>query len=290
MSEEATKQKAVTSETFIYLSLWFILNIVITVYSKVIFSVHEFPYSFLMTAIHMAVTMTGVATGFATGFFKARAQLSGESLLKLVQFSFVFTLNIWLSNAALNAVSIEMHQVVRSLVPIATMVISLLLYNKAYSWSLLPSVAMICGGVILTVSGAPSVEASGLAITVASLFMASVKGIMTQQMQVGDLGLSAPELLLYMSPMALVELLVAAEVSGEISSLIESGGVSSTLGWHLFGVGLVACALNVVSFRSAGLATPLTMNVLSNIKQVLTCVLGVILFNGGFTLGLSAGE
>lgn len=105
----------------------------------------------------------------------------------------------------------------------------------------------------------------------------------------GSLKLAPLEFLLRMSPFARLQSLIYSIWSGEISSLATDAGlVTSNLNMSyavilllilFLGNGLLAFCLNVSSFTTNKLVGALTMTVCGNVKQCITIILGVVLFN-----------
>ena len=94
-----------------------------------------------------------------------------------------------------------------------------------------------------------------------------------------------------MSPLACLQSLIYAVWSGEASNLMRDVapirslsssqlfyGVTAVLAIILFN-GILAFCLNVSSFTTNKLVGALTMTVSGNLKQCITIVLGVVLFN-----------
>jgi hypothetical protein len=113
----------------------------------------------------------------------------------------------------------------------------------------------------------------------------------------GALALSPLELLARMSPLAAAQCLLYASVSGELSIVQEvvQGGRCSTL--FVLAIvlnGFMAFMLNMVSFQTNKLAGALTMSICGNLKQCLTIVLGIVLFDvqltplNGVGIGIAA--
>jgi hypothetical protein len=113
----------------------------------------------------------------------------------------------------------------------------------------------------------------------------------------GALALSPLELLARMSPLAAAQCLLYASVSGELSTVQEvvQGGRCSTL--FVLAIvlnGFMAFMLNMVSFQTNKLAGALTMSICGNLKQCLTIVLGIVLFDvqltplNGVGIGIAA--
>jgi len=106
----------------------------------------------------------------------------------------------------------------------------------------------------------------------------------------GALALSPLETLLRMSPLAFVQAIVCAMLSGELSEFRRNNpeGPSRMMLLALAGNGFLAFMLNVSSFSTNKVAGALTMTVCGNIKQCLTVLLGIVLFGVkvGFLNGL----
>lgn len=99
----------------------------------------------------------------------------------------------------------------------------------------------------------------------------------------GSLALPSIELLLRMSPLAALQSLIYATLSGELGAFAstmydrEPGSTMTTVVF-LLGNGLLAFLLNVSSFQTNKVAGALAISVCGNLKQVLTVVLGIFTF------------
>jgi len=85
-----------------------------------------------------------------------------------------------------------------------------------------------------------------------------------------------------MAPLAAIQSVVYAIITGEMSrfaSFVQDGHLSTTLALGLLGNGFLAFLLNVTSFQTNKIAGALTLTVCANLKQCLTVLLGVVLFN-----------
>jgi hypothetical protein len=104
----------------------------------------------------------------------------------------------------------------------------------------------------------------------------------------GPLSLPSIELLMRMSPLAAIQSLIYAAMSGEVSAFanrVASGPQPNQVDvttlpsiLSLIGNGLLAFCLNISSFQTNKLAGALTMSVCGNLKQVLTVALGILAF------------
>jgi len=98
----------------------------------------------------------------------------------------------------------------------------------------------------------------------------------------GSLHLAPLELLLRMAPLAVIQSLVYAWLSGELNratTLLATHEAPSAIGLALVGNGFLAFVLNVSSFQTNKLAGALTMTLAANVKQCLTILLGIVLFD-----------
>ncbi len=108
----------------------------------------------------------------------------------------------------------------------------------------------------------------------------------------GNLALPALEILLRMSPLAAVQSILYAGVTGELSAFltyVREGQLTSSVCIALIGNGIIAFLLNVASFQTNKLAGALTIAVCANVKQCLTIVLGIALFGVNVSLLNGAG-
>ncbi len=107
--------------------------------------------------------------------------------------------------------------------------------------------------------------------------------VVTNRFMTGSLALPPVEFLMRMSPLAALQALACATVTGEVNGfweLITSGEIALPPAMaSLGGNGFLALLLNISSFNTNKLAGALTMTVCGNLKQCLTVMLGIFLFN-----------
>ena len=133
---------------------------------------------------------------------------------------------------------------------------------------------------------------SGFFLTLLGVVLSSVKTITTNRLLVGDLKLPPLELLLRMSPLAALQSLLYAVLAGECNGFMNEfrqNQLTRALLLTVLGNGVLAFLLNVSSLKTNKAAGALTMAVAANTKQILTIVLGVVLFNVRVTVVNGAG-
>lgn len=85
-----------------------------------------------------------------------------------------------------------------------------------------------------------------------------------------------------MAPLAAVQSLIYAYFTGELdrfADFVNNGDLTPHLTMALLGNGFLAFLLNITSFQTNKLAGALTLTVCANVKQCLTILLGVLIFN-----------
>jgi hypothetical protein len=108
----------------------------------------------------------------------------------------------------------------------------------------------------------------GLFLTVLGTCLAALKTVITNVLQVGALRLHPMDLLLRMSPLAFVQTMWYASISGELSEILESE-ISFNMTLTLMMNGVLAFFLNYVSFTANKKTSPLTMTVAGNLSYIL---------------------
>lgn len=230
------------------------------------------------------------------GFFKL-TRLSTSDNLKLIAFSFLFTINIAISVVSLSMVSVPFHQTVRASTPFFTVVAYKYLFGREYSFWTQVSLIPVVLGVCTATYGDISFTGIGLALTFLGVILATAKTITTNRILTGNLSLPALEVLLRMSPLAAAQSLLIALLLGEgkvFAQLFVDNQIPRTTIVALFCNGFLALLLNIASFQTNKLAGALTLTVCANIKQCMTILLGIVLFSvhinwiNGLGMGITA--
>ncbi|KZT59994.1 TPT-domain-containing protein, partial [Calocera cornea HHB12733] len=283
-----------------WLALYFAFNLGLTLYNKGVLV--KFPFPYTLTAVHALCGSIGCWIALELGYFKPQPLTRAEAIT-LGAFSVLYTVNIAVSNISLQLVTVPFHQVVRAATPLFTIALAATLLpgrgppSRAKLLSLLPVVA----GVGFATYGDYYFTAWGLFLTLLGTFLAACKTIVTNLLQSPppqnltqhtmpstakrpherSWSLHPLDLLLRMSPLAFIQCVVYAYFSGELERVRAFGATEMTRGraTALMFNGLIAFGLNVVSFTANKRTGPLTMTVAANVKQVLTIVLAVMIFD-----------
>lgn len=216
------------------------------------------------------------------GYFRL-SRLGRKENLALAAFSCLFTANIALSNLSLDMVSVPFYQTMRMLTPIFTIAIYRVWYSRTYSSMTYISLIPLIIGAGMTTVGEMSFSDAGFALTIIGVLLSALKTVVTNRFMTGSLALPPVEFLMRMSPLAALQALICAFLTGEVAQFREKLSTNTyaptSMVLALAGNGLLAFMLNVSSFNTNKLAGALTMTVCANLKQCLTVLLGIFIFS-----------
>ncbi|CEG71919.1 Putative Ribonuclease III [Rhizopus microsporus] len=263
---------------YIWLGLYFLFNLSLTLYNKLLLI--NFRYPWTLTAIHTLCGTIGCYILYSFNIFTP-AKLGDRENIVMILFSVLYTINIAISNVSLNLVSVPFHQVVRAMTPVFTILLSILFLQKSYPKMIYLSLLPVVCGVGFATFAEYDYSFIGFVLTVLGTILASVKTIVTNRVQVGRLKLNPLDLLFRMSPLAFVQCIMYAYVTGELDQVKQFSETSMTwsLALALLFNGVIAFGLNVVSFTANKKTSALTMTVAGNVKQVLSIILAVVIFD-----------
>lgn len=124
-------------------------------------------------------------------------------------------------------------------------------------------------GVAFATLGDYNYTAMGFILTVLGTVLAAIKTVVTNRVQVGRLKLHPLDLLLRMSPLALIQTLLYSYATGEFALVKEYCQTHMTVNvfFALVLNGIIAFFLNVVSFTANKKTSALTMTVAGNQKK-----------------------
>jgi len=179
-------------------------------------------------------------------------------------------------------VSMPFHQILRSTCPIVAVLIYRVYYSRTYPLATYLSLSPLVLGAGLVTYGDYYFTPLGLVLTLFGVILAAFKTIVSNRLMTGTLGLPALEILLRMSPVAAAQSLLYSISTGEAHefvAFVSAGKLTPAQGLALAGNGVLAFLLSVASLHTNKLAGALTMTVCANLKQFLTVLLGIVLFD-----------
>ncbi|KAF8830247.1 hypothetical protein HHX47_DHR2000612 [Lentinula edodes] len=290
-----------------WLTLYFFFNLGLTLYNKGVLV--RFPFPYTLTAIHALFGSLGGAVLARFQVFVPPRLKKNETTV-LLAFSVLYAINIVVSNVSLQLVTVPFHQVIRSTTPIFTIIFSALLLGKSSSRWRVITLIPVTVGVGLATYGDYYFTRWGLILTLLGTVLAALKTIFTNVLQspVPSLTDSTPKsflsqiypfsilaqarlhlnslaLLSLLSPLAFVQCVVLAYLTGELDRvrLYSQQEMTGTRLLALALNGCIAFGLNVVSFSANKKVGALGITVAANVKQVLTILCAVMMFHLNIT-------
>jgi drug/metabolite transporter (DMT)-like permease len=271
---------------------WFALNIAIASVNKWVISVDRFEYPAVLTVVHMACSYVLSVLSLTTCLPPANpTQPNAETLRKVRTLSVAFCASVFCGNLALKYVWVSFQQMVTAASPLMTLLLAKLLTDKQFSRLAHLSMLPMCGGVMLCVVGELHVASNrpfswlGLGLIVASTALRGVKSIMQGSLLTDPSDkLDALTLLRHMSRYSIFMLTAYALLAGEASALWADERVQRPhVGVAVLASGAIAFLLNVCNFLVTQYTSAVTLQVLGNVKVVISIAISLLIFGNALS-------
>jgi len=213
--------------------------------------------------------------------YLVRKDLDKIGMKHIRLFSLIFSLNIALGNVSLNHVSVNFNQVMRSLVPVVTIFMGMVV-GKKFTWQRVMSVFPIVTGVAMACYGDMTYTSIGFFYTVACVIIAAIKVVAAGEMLTGPLKLHPVDLLCHLAPIAMIQCLSISIATGEVFAILKRPELYFTDARPMAMVllsGICSFSLNITSLMTNKLTSPLTLTIAGNVKQVMMIVISTIIFS-----------
>jgi len=286
---------------------WFVLNIAMGSSTKWIFlhgkvcseqrpdECHTFQFPLTITIIHMLFSwgMCFLQLHVVRGTGPGRTYSLSEQVQKIAPLAASFSLAVGLGNLSLKYIYPSFNQMLGSITPLITVLLAVALQRRTFNWWTWGSMPIICGGLAICSIKEVNFHALGALFASSATILRALKSIIQGKLLTGE-KVDSVTLLYYMAPWAalLLSLVAAFSEGSEPMRMIARGlpGVSSfwapadrlvgsgTLLLMLAVSGLNACLLNVVNFSVTSYTSPVTLQVLGNVKNCLSILVSVSLF------------
>ena len=279
----------------IWIIIWFSLNVSLTLLNKAMMVFFGFKFPVIMSFIHMLFSSyLGWIISSDFDFIPKNDRLKKinehpdyekKTFFRVCLLSFIFTLNIIFGNSSLKYCSVAFVQVIRAIIPLTTMVLSIIFLKAQYTLVHYIACLVICIGVAFSCFGEINLTVTGLFVTIFGCFLSSMKSISIKMTLSGEFELHSLDLLSRISPISAIEMFFLAISTGEPQQMKTSNKYEPSI-YCFFGVmisGIIAFFLNLTNFLATAHTSPLTVTIVGCIKQVFTIVLSVIIFDKSLT-------
>jgi hypothetical protein len=281
-----------------WLAVWTVNNVGVTLLNKVAFSTVDFKYPYFLSFVHMVCNSMGTYYVFwslkrdaKTGREGLFHRWFGDNLVRkdldktgqryILLFSIIFSLNIAIGNVSLRYVSVNFNQVMRSLVPAFSIVMGMMVGRKFTGRRIL-SVFPVVVGVAMACFGDMTYSALGFFYTCCCVILSALKVVAAGEMLTGPLKLHPVDLLGHLAPLAMMQCLALSVATGEFAEILARPELYWTDLKPMAVViisGFFSFSLNVTSFMTNKMTSPLTLCIAGNVKQVLMIAISTIVFS-----------
>lgn len=255
--------------------------------NKWIFSRYTFRYPAILTLLHMisCYALSRITLSRRENY-RLRA-LSPHTSLAVLQLSLVFVASVAAGNAALKYIHISFAQAFGATAPLWTVVLSVMITRKSYTPGVYASLGVIFVGMVLTTTGEVNFDSFGFVLVLIATVTRALKSVMQGLLLSSpEERLDAIELLYHMSKRSVVWLGLWAVIC-EREAFFDRTVMDLGMWACILLTALVAFFLNVVNFHLTKVTSPVTLQVIGNLKNVLVILVSLAIF--GNQVSLQAG-
>ncbi|CAK7342674.1 unnamed protein product [Dovyalis caffra] len=268
-------------------TLWYSSNIGVLLLNKFLLSNYGFRFPIFLTMCHMSAC--AILSYLSIVFFKIvplQAVKSRTQLLKIATLSVVFCGSVVGGNISLRYLPVSFNQAVGATTPFFTAVFAYLITLKREAWVTYGALVPVVVGVIIASGGEPGFHLFGfimcISATAARAFKSVLQGILLSSE--GE-KLNSMNLLLYMSPIAVLVLLPAALTMepNVLEVTLELGKKHKYMWLLLILNSTMAYSANLTNFLVTKHTSALTLQVLGNAKGAVAVVISIFIFRNPVT-------
>ncbi|XP_011622979.1 probable sugar phosphate/phosphate translocator At5g04160 isoform X2 [Amborella trichopoda] len=260
---------------------WYSSNIGVLLLNKYLLSNYGFRYPIFLTMCHMgACALLSYLSIVWLKMVPLQAIKSWTQFLKIGALSVVFCGSVVGGNISLRFLPVSFNQAVGATTPFFTALFAYLMTFKREAWLTYAALVPVVAGVVIASGGEPSFHLYGfimcIGATAARAFKSVLQGILLSSE--GE-KLNSMNLLLYMSPMAVLVLLPAVLVmESNLADVVLSLGKDRFMFFLLLVNSAMAYSVNLSNFLVTKHTSPLTLQVLGNAKGAVAVIISILLF------------
>jgi len=273
------------ADTFLSVIGWFVFNISIANVNKWIFSNYNFRFPVFLTLIHMGCSMILSAIAIRFGWSPLKEIGSWRKwMLKILPLAAIFCASVAAGNIGLRYIYVSYAQIVTATTPLFTVVVTKLLTKQSLKWEIYLSMLPIAGGVGLASWQEADFNLFGFMAIVIATALRAVKSVWQGILLADDEDRIDPlSLLYYMAPPSFCMLFFLCLIC-EPDLVLSSHSLSATftdpsLTFWLIISGFIAFILNIMNLLVTKYTSAVTLQVLGNVKVVLSIIVSVLIFH-----------
>ncbi|KAG4912953.1 hypothetical protein AAZX31_19G123800 [Glycine max] len=269
-------------------TLWYSSNIGVILLNKYLLSNYGFKFPIFLTMCHMSAC--AVLSYISIVFFKVVPQQmikSRSQFIKIATLSLVFCASVVGGNISLKYLAVSFNQAVGATTPFFTAVFAYLATLKREAWVTYGALIPVVAGVVIASGGEPGFHLFGFIMCLSATAARAFKSVL-QSILLSSEGekLNSMNLLLYMSPIAVLVLLPAALIMepNVVDVTLTLAKDHKSMWLLLFLNSVIAYAANLTNFLVTKHTSALTLQVLGNAKGAVAVVISILLFRNPVTV------
>ncbi|KAL1807481.1 hypothetical protein ACET3Z_024471 [Daucus carota] len=274
--------------TYLYLLIYILLSSGVILYNKWVLSpkYFNFPFPITLTMIHMG--FSGAVAFFLIRVFKVVSPVNMTFEIYatcVVPISAFFASSLWFGNTAFLHISVAFIQMLKALMPVATLSVAVLAGTDKLRWDVFLNMMLVSAGVVISSYGEIHFNVIGTTYQVTGIFAEALRLVLTQVLlQKKGLNLNPITSLYYIAPCSFAFLFVPwyfLEQPGMEVAQIQFNY------WIFFSNAFCALALNFSIFLVIGRTGAVTFRVAGVLKDWILIGLSTIIFPESTISGLN---
>lgn len=268
--------------------LWYTSNIGVLLLNKFLLSNYGFKFPIFLTMCHMSAC--AILSYISIVFFKAvplQTIKSRPQFLKIATLSLVFCGSVVGGNISLRYLAVSFNQAVGATTPFFTALFAYIMTVKREAWVTYAALVPVVAGVVIASGGEPGFHLFGFIVCIGATAARAFKSVLQSILLSSDgEKLNSMNLLLYMSPIAVLVLLPATLImEPSVIEVTISLGKEHRYMWLLLGINsALAYSANLANFLVTKHTSALTLQVLGNAKGAVAVVISILLFRNPVTV------
>ncbi|XP_075512799.1 UDP-URONIC ACID TRANSPORTER 1-like [Primulina tabacum] len=281
----ASKKQAILVTSLII--LWYSTNIGVLLLNKFLLSSYGFAFPIFLTMCHMsACAVFSYISIVLLKVVPMQRIKSRSQFFRIATLSVVFCGSVVGGNISLKYLPVSFNQAVGSTTPFFTALFAYMMTLKREAWVTYACLVPVVAGVVIASGGEPSFHLYGFVMCIGATAARAFKSVL-QGVLLSNEGekLNSMNLMLYMSPIAVIVLLPAALVMEpnvlEVTILL---GIEHKFMWLLLLLNsTLAYGANLCNFLVTKHTSALTLQVLGNAKGAVAVVISILIFRNPVT-------
>nr|GMC89936.1 probable sugar phosphate/phosphate translocator At5g04160 [Ipomoea batatas]GMD00238.1 probable sugar phosphate/phosphate translocator At5g04160 [Ipomoea batatas]GME21414.1 probable sugar phosphate/phosphate translocator At5g04160 [Ipomoea batatas] len=267
--------------------LWYSSNIGVLLLNKYLLSNYGFAFPIFLTMCHMtACAFLSYVSIVLLKLVNFQHIKSRSQFLRISTLSVVFCASVVGGNISLRYLPVSFNQAIGATTPFFTALFAYLITSKREAWVTYTALVPVVAGVVIATGGEPSFHLYGFIMCIGSTSARAFKSVLQGVLLSSEEEkLNSMNLLLYMSPIAVLVLLPATLVmEHNVIDVIQSVAANHRHLWLLLLVNsTMAYGANLLNFLVTKHTSALTLQVLGNAKGAVAVVISILIFQNPVT-------